>query len=536
MYQVKCDNFILYSPGMDELTVESPFLSLLINTAGTFTFRMEDRHPYYGRVQKLRSIIEVLQDGEVIFRGRVIETNENWLKARDFICEGDLAFLNDVIYEPFVHQGSPEQLFRDLITYYNAQADAVHQFVIGDVTVTDPNDYIYRSSEEYLPVLEVLKSRLLDSLGGYVRTRTEGGVTYIDYLETLDVLSNQPVTFGSNLLDLERYMSGVEMATAILPLGYDDPETGVRVTIESVNAGSKILRDEAAIAAYGYICKREVWDDVADPTNLKTKAAARLAQMVAFPTTWSIRAADLAPIYPAYNSFRLGRMVKVTSEPHGVDDYYMVEELSINLQDPSLNELTMGKTQTGLIEQNAQANTQLVERIDKVYTDVPGIAENAANNAITKVENRMESLVSQTAESIITNVTESYYLKGEMDQLLEQLQTQIIQNSEYIEFQFNTFQAELSDLENGTDARFFDISRYIRFDGGNIELGEVNSSFKQLMTNEKNAFLDSGVEVAYFSNQKMYVTAAEISTSLQIGKFAFVPRMNGNLSFKKVVN
>ena len=37
-------------------------------------------------------------------------------------------------------------------------------------------------------------------------------------------------------------------------------------------------------------------------------------------------------------------------------------------------------------------------------------------------------------------------------------------------------------------------------------------------------------EVAYLSNNKLYVTQAEILSKLIIGKFAFEPQSNGNLS------
>lgn len=37
-------------------------------------------------------------------------------------------------------------------------------------------------------------------------------------------------------------------------------------------------------------------------------------------------------------------------------------------------------------------------------------------------------------------------------------------------------------------------------------------------------------EVAYLSDNKLYVTQAEILTRLQIGKYAYEPQANGNLS------
>ena len=44
------------------------------------------------------------------------------------------------------------------------------------------------------------------------------------------------------------------------------------------------------------------------------------------------------------------------------------------------------------------------------------------------------------------------------------------------------------------------------------------------------AFYMNDTEVAYLSNNKLYVTQAEILTKLIIGRFAFEPQANGNLS------
>ncbi len=55
-------------------------------------------------------------------------------------------------------------------------------------------------------------------------------------------------------------------------------------------------------------------------------------------------------------------------------------------------------------------------------------------------------------------------------------------------------------------------------------------------TSEKVSFWQGGREAAYLSNKRLYVLDAEFLKSIQIGKFAFVPRANGNLSFMKVVD
>lgn len=51
--------------------------------------------------------------------------------------------------------------------------------------------------------------------------------------------------------------------------------------------------------------------------------------------------------------------------------------------------------------------------------------------------------------------------------------------------------------------------------------------------NDKISFLSGDKELAYFKNQKFYVIDGEFN-SFRVGDYAFVPRVNGNLSFKKV--
>ena len=79
------------------------------------------------------------------------------------------------------------------------------------------------------------------------------------------------------------------------------------------------------------------------------------------------------------------------------------------------------------------------------------------------------------------------------------------------------------------------IQKYIQFEDGDIILGQKGNAFTQRITNKKNSFYEDGAEVAYFSGRKLNVYDGEFINSLKLGKFAFLPRTNGNLSFKKVV-
>lgn len=81
------------------------------------------------------------------------------------------------------------------------------------------------------------------------------------------------------------------------------------------------------------------------------------------------------------------------------------------------------------------------------------------------------------------------------------------------------------------------IRNYIRFDNGDIILGEAGNAVTLRIENDRVGFYESDPvnPVASFTDDKLTVTDAVITKSLRIGNFAFVPRTNGNISFLKVV-
>lgn len=127
-------------------------------------------------------------------------------------------------------------------------------------------------------------------------------------------------------------------------------------------------------------------------------------------------------------------------------------------------------------------------------------------------------------------------LNLENAKIRHQLSTALKQTRDEFLFQFNNYKQLLDKTGKVMEQRFNDFSRYIRFKAGNIELGDINSPFKALITHEKISFLKGDVEVAYMSNNKLYITDASVINSLRIGNFEFSVQENGNLSFRKAVD
>ena len=179
-------------------------------------------------------------------------------------------------------------------------------------------------------------------------------------------------------------------------------------------------------------------------------------------------------------------------------------------------------------------DTSLTPPLLKQWNGTEWIVVNDTSEEIKSLREELKSEISQTSKDIKFEVEENYYQKGETDSLVSSVSTKLEQTKDEFNFTFNKFNQDLEDLENGTNAEFKKIEKYIRFVDGNIILGEVGNELVLKLQHDRISFLQNNAEVAYFTNKKLYVTDGEYTNSLTLGNFAFIPRENGNLSFKKV--
>ena len=110
------------------------------------------------------------------------------------------------------------------------------------------------------------------------------------------------------------------------------------------------------------------------------------------------------------------------------------------------------------------------------------------------------------------------------------------QLNDTFEFMFKSLETKVDDGDSEFRQEFIEIQKYIRFENGDIVLGESGNEIALRIENDTIAFYENNNQVAYLKNRKLYVMDGEFIHSLKIGKFAFLPRENGNMSFKKVVN
>lgn len=359
MYAIYADDELLYAPDMANLgyIVTDAQLTTEINKAGSLEFTIPVTNPNYNAYSKLKSIIRLEQDGTEIWRGRVLDDTKDINLNKDVMCEGELAFLNDMNVRKYDYSKgiSVVDYFNRVMNYY-AGASAYRSIKAGNVTV--PNKTLKIKMEEATNTcLDELSSNLVGAIGGYLRLRRSNGQSYLDYIDAYSQASNQVIEFGSNILSIEEYIDASDVYTVIIPFGKQD-DKGNRVNITSVNNGSDYIESAQGVSLFGRIDRSVVWDDVTDPKVLKQQAQSVLKSAIEMATTITISAVDLHLINVNTDAIQLGDWVRVISPPHGIDSDFLCSKMVINLQNPDQSQYTFGLAFDAITDKQVATNKQ----------------------------------------------------------------------------------------------------------------------------------------------------------------------------------
>lgn len=561
-YQIKCDEYILYDPRDDELTLLSPKCKLAVNTVCGGSFTILPTHPFYSKLQKLKSIFEIRQDGQTIFRGRMTEDSRDFQNCLDVDLEGVLAFANDSIIPPFNFpddfpdaEGSTnvvEFLLGWILDQHNAQCESWQRLKLGTVTVSDPNNYVTRSSEKYDTTWNTLKSKLFESaLGGYLVMRYEDDGNYVDYLSEFTLTNTQKIIFGENLRDVVQKSDATGTYSAILPLGAKiETEDGGKYTVTLASLPDGNLTDDlvkegafiyskSAREQYGWKCmpiSESTWDDVTQVENLKTKGMEALSvNGTKLSATITFKGVDLRFTDDQIQSFRYARNVLADSPPHGITDAkYALTTLDIDILNPQNTTITVGDTIRTMTDVNEKQHSSTVQRVENAEKD---IAENRTE--VSEVKNQVLTQSTQIlndAEQIILHALESYVETGDYESFKSTVESEFVTMSDQISMNFQTTTEKVTDVDGDLQKVIENLEKHFEFtvDGLVIKAGE--NSMKLTLDNGLIKFTKNGQPFGWWDGIDFHTgnIVVKVNERAQFGNFAFVPRSDGSLSFLKV--
>jgi phage minor structural protein, N-terminal region len=276
-------------------------------------------------------------------------------------------------------------------TGQSLRAESICIIIVSKVDGTNGKlkDGLFRENE-YVKTLELIKTTMLDTLGGVLVIERIGGIKFLNYLENYGSVNSQTIKFGVNLLDYSKITDASGIYTVLVPYGKEID--GKKLTIATVNNDCDYIYDELAVAEYGWISKEIEFPDIDSASALLYAARLKLDGLVKQGVSLELTAIDLSMVNIDIQKFQVGDMVRCVSEPHDLDTFLSVSKKERDLLNPGNDRIVLG----GVTQ-------SLTDRISgPLGGGIMGFAMTTANTVknMEFVSNELSFLIKITAETV----------------------------------------------------------------------------------------------------------------------------------------
>lgn len=354
MYRILAGGDLIFDALSDSACVASASISQSVNAAAYLDMSVDPRG--CPDIEEGVTAIEVLWDSETLFHGTVSETSLDMDGMLSVTAVSDVDALNRVLARPHSTDGSvgdkcPGTLsgyFQWLMSQFNQTNVGGYRIDVG----VNQGDLIRRTgiavSEDGYPTVASLVDSEVLSYGGYLDFTPFSGGGTIDLYADIHEASGQMVDFGQNVVDISVTRSTEGQRTAVIPYcggltisGASESDRQLVANTGLVASGDA-LYDPDAVARYGYREERYEVEGAGSVADLVREGIARLRTVMAPTVTIECRAVDMALYMEGYDHLRVGQAVRVRAEPLGVDEYLAVQDMALDLMDPSQTAYTLG--------------------------------------------------------------------------------------------------------------------------------------------------------------------------------------------------
>ncbi|MFQ9545617.1 MAG: phage tail protein [Clostridium sp.] len=374
-----------------------------INTIDSFEFTIYPNNQGFNSIYALTTLIEIENTitNKLEFKGRVLLPKENMSSSGLFYktvtCESEMAYLLDSnqIYGEY-HNISVRNFLEKIIENHNKFVSKDKWFSVGNITVKDNNDSLYKYLSYEDKTLDTIKEKLIKVLGGELQIRYENGIRYLDYLEEIGEQKETLIALGRNLESLNRENNPTAIITRLIPLGKKLEDSDQRLTIKEVNNGVVYIDDEEAIKRYGIITGSKTWDDVTEASNLLRKGKEFLESNNKVVRKNSISALDLALIGIDIDTFDVGNTYPILNPVLNISEYLRVVEKTIDINAPHKSSLTIGDKYISMTE--IQSNEKKEFQYNRIQIQ-------DAINTINKTIGKVVIELAETKEGLLLKIS-----------------------------------------------------------------------------------------------------------------------------------
>lgn len=522
----------------------------------SFVFSIFPNNAGFDLIQSRKTIIKAINTttGRVEFAGRVLlaenKMESNGLVSKSVTCESFLGFLQDSVQPYAAEELYTLNDFIDLVlSNHNARVEESKRIFRGKVDVDVAGTGKVYKGLQYETTFQTLKSKLVDIYGGELEIEEIDGVLYLNYLKQIGTTRATKIKLGRNMQAATREVSPLNIITRVIPLGAKlkitetdadgnetETETEERLTLtgyttpEGVTLSVPWIDDTEKIKTLGVICGILDCQDITEQSNLYTRVREYITKENRVDLTHTLTALDLKEIGQEIDGLYCGDSYPVENELIGLNELLRITKRTIDINAAYKGAITIGEKKATL--------TQLQNKVNNELKDLQGTMQTIGNATgfISSQVATFATTLSKTASSIVAEALASYVTASELETLKEEISTEITAAADGVTLDFtNTLTALKTELDGTISSEFTELKSYIRYymnDEGQpvIELGAKDSDIVCYLLNDRLAFMENGVEVAYISDNQLFITDATILNRLNIGNMSFLRRKNGNLS------
>ena len=332
MYKIKYNDAVICTPQFKEFAAITGTLQEGLNAVSVFSFTLPPKHLYFDSIEGRNGLVKLYDDDNVLFIGDIVNRKENFDCTTEIECQDALGWLNDVVFVKPTFSGAIENYWAYLLGRYNQEASEWRKINIGTVTVQ--GNISINHDTEFLTIFDLV-SELTKLAGGYVSVRYEGEEIFLDYLVQANTESDQSILFGTNLINLEDFVSEEQIFSRIYPRGKDG------LDISSVNGGLTYLTNGITESMFGIVAVT-VDFDTESATELKALGQAYLEANGLASRTLTLTAFDLSLVDKNYTEIKVGNIIPVISPLHGINTKMQVNSKTTDIVTPENSTFTLG--------------------------------------------------------------------------------------------------------------------------------------------------------------------------------------------------
>ena len=366
-------------------------LDVEMGKSPSLKFTIPPSHPKKSLLKNFLSRFTVKEDELVLAEGRLFDSRQDIYNQIEWQAEGSLSYLTDSYVPKVKVEETIRALFTRYVNEHNSRVEDYKKFTVGQITIDNADtEKVKVDNDGYRYTADAIQNDLIDSYGGYLRTRYENGVRYLDYLKDYGHKTTQTIEYKKNLIDFALEVNPEDVFTYLIPTGDSN------LKINKVNNGKDYIEVEGAKAKWGNKYLLKSFSGISDASTLLKEAKQYIKNHYEeLPESLEITAIDLKLLGVNVESIHVGDVVRVTSTPNGVDKDYTCSAISYNLSQFGKTKYTLGKPKQDFTKKYNQNSSRTSSSINDTNSSL-----GRTNGRLSETQSKLEKYITATDDTL----------------------------------------------------------------------------------------------------------------------------------------